>query len=118
MGPWMKYDPAQAKQLLAAAGVQTPLKLELTFSGQVSPGGNVATGDQNVESVRRDFKAVGVELDLKPLALLDANNTFFGAKWNGLYSFSISSSGGLDADQTVQGLVTGGGLNGVGVSDP
>jgi peptide/nickel transport system substrate-binding protein len=116
-GVWQKYDPAQARQLLQAAGVQTPVKIDLTFSGQVLPGAGTVTGNPYVESVRRDYKAIGVELELKPTDVLGASRTYSGAQWNGLFATSIGGVG-LDADLWVQQLVTGAGLNGIGVSDP
>jgi peptide/nickel transport system substrate-binding protein len=118
MGPWYKYDPAQAKQLLQAAGVQTPMKVDLNFAGQVLPGTGTSTGDPYVESIRRDFAAVGIEVNLKPAAQNAVGTTFYGQQWNGLFSTASGSGVALDADNWAQYLVTGSGVNGAGVSDP
>jgi ABC-type transport system substrate-binding protein len=117
MGQWYKFDPQQAKQLLQAAGVQTPVTVDLRFTGQVNPGGNLL-GDPYVESARRDLKAIGIELNPKPFDVVGAGRAFFAADWPGLFSTSTSGSGSVDPDRAVQYLVTGSGLNGAGVGDP
>jgi ABC-type transport system substrate-binding protein len=63
MGPaakYYKYDPAEAKSLLAAAGHPDGLKVEL-----VSTPGYGQTFVQMVELVQQDLKAVGIEADIK-----------------------------------------------------
>jgi peptide/nickel transport system substrate-binding protein len=63
MGPgaqWYKYDPAAAKNLLAAAGYPNGLKVEM-----VSTPGYGQTWVQQSELVLQDLKAVGIEADLK-----------------------------------------------------
>jgi ABC-type transport system substrate-binding protein len=117
LGPWYSYDPGQAKQLLQAAGVNTPIHVDLYFQGQINPGEGTANGNPYVESVRHDLGAIGIVLDLKPLDALGASRTFNAQQWNGLFSTSIGALG-LDADYQVQRLVTGAAVNGTGVSDP
>jgi ABC-type transport system substrate-binding protein len=118
MGQWYKYDPQQAKQLLQAAGFQTPVTVDMVFAGQVSPGTNSASGDPYIEPVRRDLKAIGIELNLKPIDAVGITRAFFVPDWKGFYSYRVTGAGNVDADNSVQYLVTGSGLNGPGVSDP
>jgi ABC-type transport system substrate-binding protein len=116
MGQWYKYDPQQAKQLLQAAGWQSGTKVDLYFSGSILPGTGTTSGDPYIESIKRDFSAVGIELNLKPLG--PGDTSYYGQQWNGLFSTASGSGVALDADNWVQYLVTGSGLNGAGVSDP
>lgn len=57
------YDPARAKQLLAAAGIKPGYKLRMLYP--TSGSGNMFPGPMN-EKMQQDFKAVGLDLELVP----------------------------------------------------
>lgn len=59
LGPYYKYDPEGAKQLLAAAGVQPGTTWEWLIGKY---GGNIEPISQLIQA---DFKKIGIELDLK-----------------------------------------------------
>jgi peptide/nickel transport system substrate-binding protein len=70
MGSWLKYDPQQAKQLLAAAGYPNGLRLE--FLTGTLPIQTVWT-----QGAQSDLKEIGVELDLRP-----TEPTALATAWN------------------------------------
>jgi ABC-type transport system substrate-binding protein len=59
LGPWYRYDPEQAKRLLAEAGVREGTRWEFLigrYSAYVEP---------TAQLIQQDFKRVGIELELK-----------------------------------------------------
>ena len=78
------YDPEKAKELLAEAGVELPLKMKLLIS--TSGSGQMLPIQMN-EFVQRNFNEVGVEMELVPVdwnAML--SRTIFSGRGN--YSFT------------------------------
>jgi peptide/nickel transport system substrate-binding protein len=118
MGEWMRFDPAAARQLLDAAGVEEGVSVPMLYAGQISPGGGNATGNNWVESVRVNLREVGVDLALEPQDVLGFNRTHYAAQWNGLSSVGVGQATALDADSYLRFVNTGSGLNASGISDP
>ena len=117
MGEWQKYDVAAARQLLDAAGIARGTTIPVLYQGQVAASGG-ATGDAYVEPLRRDFRAVGIDLRLEPQDAIGFTRSHYGGQWNGLSSVGVGGSATLDADGYFRFVETGTGLNGSGVSDP
>jgi ABC-type transport system substrate-binding protein len=117
MGDFYKYDPAKAKQLLSAAGVTTPLKIDYYFPGTLNPGTGATTGDAYVESLQAAFKAIGVELNLKPLDAVASQTKYYANDWNGLYNKGAGRATALDAGGYYESVRTGGIDNGGNLSD-
>jgi ABC-type transport system substrate-binding protein len=117
LGQWSAYNPQEAKSLLQSAG-RDSLKLDLYFTGQVLPGTGAPSGDPLVESIQRDLKDIGVEVDLKPLDVLGSGRTFYGQQWNGLFRRGAGSATALGSDDFLSHIKAGSGLNGAGVNDP
>ena len=119
MGEWYAFDPEGARNLLSQANIQTPLKLEVFFTGEVQAGGGgqFVFGDPYVDPIRQNLADIGIELDLKPEDRTGARLKTFDGAWTGLGSLSIGTSA-VDADEWVQRAVTGSGSNPNGISDP
>jgi ABC-type transport system substrate-binding protein len=81
MGPgakYFKYDPAEAKALLAAAGYPDGLKVEMLST----PGyGQIFV--QMVELVQQDLKIVGIDADIKMQEYTNYIATTFAGKFEG-----------------------------------
>jgi ABC-type transport system substrate-binding protein len=118
MGEFYKTDKMKATQMLSAAGVTTPLTVDYYFRGAIAPGTGATTGDPYLESVRRDLKAIGVELNLKPLDNVAANRVYLFEEWKGLYNKGAGRSLSLDAAGSYESVRTGGADNGGKLSDP
>ena len=71
------YDPAKAKQLLAAAGY--PNGFSMTLSFPTSGSGNMVPIPMN-ESLQKDLAAVGVQVKLQPVEWASMLQDFFQAK--------------------------------------
>lgn len=109
-GPWFRYDPAEAKKLLQAAG-QENLSFELLRS-------TTYTSDSQLAFLLESWKAIGVNANGKTV-----DNTAWNSQWQtGTYPDAVA--GGINtAAYTTDGyykdqVATGGGLNRINLSDP
>ena len=118
MGQWYKFDSAAARQLLDAAGVQRNTQVPLLYQGQIAPGAGTATGNPYVESIRRDLRAVGIDIRLEPQDVLGHTRVHYAGQWNGLSQYGVGNATALDADAFLRFVETGQGVNGQGISDP
>ncbi len=80
MGPWFKYDPQQAKQLLAAAGLGNGLKLHVMVNG------NTRLATAWVVAAQADLKEVGIDLDVVPTEATAAITAYFQGTWKELHT--------------------------------
>lgn len=81
MGPgakYFKYDPAEAKQLLAAAGYPDGLQVDL-----VSTPGYGQTWAQGVELMQQDLKSIGVDATIKMQEYTSYLAQYFSGKFEG-----------------------------------
>jgi ABC-type transport system substrate-binding protein len=81
MGPgakYYKYDPAEAKALLAAAGYPDGLKVEL-----VSTPGYSQTFNQQVELVQADLKLAGIDANIKMVEYTAYIASYFKGQFEG-----------------------------------
>jgi peptide/nickel transport system substrate-binding protein len=115
MGEFYAHDVAKAKSLLSAAGVQTPRTVELYFVGEVLAGTGQITGNPYVESVQRDLKQIGINVELKTVPR--TSTLFYEQGWNGLFASSTGSATATDSDDFFNFVLTGSPLNGGGLSD-
>ncbi len=82
------YDPAKAKQLLAAGGYPSGFSFELTIPGATSPGGVSAT--QLGEAIAGDLAKVGITVHLRQLASSEALSEFRAQKLQaGLFGWAM-----------------------------
>jgi peptide/nickel transport system substrate-binding protein len=79
MGPWFKFDPQQAKQLLAAAGQGSGLKLEV-ITGQLPTQTGWTQGAQN------DLREIGVDLELRPTEATAMLSAWNKREWKDLHA--------------------------------
>ena len=81
MGPgakYFQYDPASAKQLLAAAGYPNGFQVDL-----VSTPGYGQLWVQGVELMQQDLKAIGVDASIKMQEYTSYIATYFAGKFEG-----------------------------------
>ena len=75
---YFQYDPASARQLLAAAGYPNGLQVDL-----VSTPGYGQLWVQGVELMQQDLKAIGVEASIKMQEYTSYISTYFAGKFEG-----------------------------------
>ena len=81
MGPWYKYDPQQAKQLLAAAGFGNGLKLDALSTSPLRL--NVAW----MQAAQSDLKEIGIELNVLSTERVASVTAFFSKDWKDLHTW-------------------------------
>ncbi len=74
------YDPAKAKELLAEAGYPNGFKATVSIS--TSGSGQMLPIPMN-ESLQRDLKAVGIDIQLEPIEWASMLTDFFATKFPG-----------------------------------
>jgi peptide/nickel transport system substrate-binding protein len=103
------YDPAAAKQLVAASGYKTPIPVTLMFPA------NQGT-DRLAQVIQSMADQVGFQVTLQPQEFSSALAAGRAGKFD---TFLIGWSGRLDPDGDLSDLVTTGGSNNFsGISDP
>jgi peptide/nickel transport system substrate-binding protein len=95
------YDPAKATELLKAAGVQLPLKIELLAYS--TPRGYNAAGPELAVALQGYFKKVGVEADIRKLDMGAFLQTVRSGKYQGMFLSGWSGDNG-DPDNFVTPL--------------
>jgi peptide/nickel transport system substrate-binding protein len=95
------YDPAKAKQLLAAAGVKPGLKVEL-LAYNTSRGYNPAGADLAV-ALQGYFQKVGIEADVRKLDIGAFLSTVRSGKYQGMFLAGFSGDNG-DPDNFMSSL--------------
>jgi peptide/nickel transport system substrate-binding protein len=89
IGEKYKYDPAKAKKLLAEAGY--PNGFKITFPYTTGGSGNMWPGPM-MELLQRNFKEIGVDLQIEPM------------EWNTLISTSRGGFASADNRSKYQGM--------------
>lgn len=114
-GPWMRYDVAEAKKLLQAAGAEN-LSFELLRSS-TNATGSAASTDASTSFLVEQMNAIGVKMNFKTHDYLTWN-----AQWQQGNFPEVVSSGltvGYTADQFTRAMLsTNGSLNRMKLSDP
>jgi peptide/nickel transport system substrate-binding protein len=80
MGQWYKYDPQQAKQLLAAAGHGSGLKLDAISTTPLRL--NVAW----MQAAQADLKEIGVDLNVIPTEATASITAYFQSQWKDIHT--------------------------------
>jgi peptide/nickel transport system substrate-binding protein len=80
MGAWYKYDPQQAKQLLAAAGHGSGLKLDLITSGTLPAQVTWC------QAAQADLKEIGVDLNVIPTEATASITAYFNSSWKDIHT--------------------------------
>jgi peptide/nickel transport system substrate-binding protein len=80
MGPWYQYDPQQAKQLLAAAGYGSGLKLDLITTSPLPLNVQWCTAAQS------DLKEVGIDLNVIPTEATASITAYFQSQWKDIHT--------------------------------
>jgi peptide/nickel transport system substrate-binding protein len=82
MGPWFKFDPQQARQLLAAAGFPNGIKLDCMING------NLPTPAQTgwVIAAQADLKEAGIDLNATPTDPVASITAYSGGTWKDLHT--------------------------------
>jgi peptide/nickel transport system substrate-binding protein len=97
------YDPAKAKQLLAAAGYPNGFKTKLTYRTSVE-------WDQTFAAVQAYLKAVGIDTELDPIQSGKYDQLALqGGKWDGLLVNMVSPN--PDVTAALAQIYSGGGKN-------
>jgi peptide/nickel transport system substrate-binding protein len=95
------YDPAKAKQLLAAAGVKLPLKMELlTYN---TPRGYNPAGADMAVALQGYFAKVGIDVDVRKSDMGAFLATVRSGNYHGLFATGWSGDNG-DPDNFVGAL--------------
>ncbi len=95
------YDPAKAKQLLAAAGVQPGLKVELLAYS--TPRGYNPAGPDLAVALQGYFQKVGIEADVRKLDMGAFLSTVRSGKYQGMFLSGFSGDNG-DPDNFMDSL--------------
>jgi peptide/nickel transport system substrate-binding protein len=78
------YDPARAKALLAEAGYLNGFKVVFSVFGGAAPA------DRTIfQKVAQDLAAIGVQVDLRPIAFPDFMRRLGSGDWDGVDGFSL-----------------------------
>jgi peptide/nickel transport system substrate-binding protein len=97
------YDPAKAKQLLAAAGYPNGFKTKLTYRTSVE-------WDQTFTAVQGYLKAVGIDTELDPIQSGKYDQLALqGGRWDGLLVNMVSPN--PDVTAALAQIYSGGGKN-------
>jgi peptide/nickel transport system substrate-binding protein len=96
-----KYDPAKAKQLLAAAGVKDGLKVELLAYS--TPRGYNPAGPDLAVALQGYFKKVGIDADIRKLDMGAFLATARSGKYQGMFLSGFSGDNG-DPDNFLDSL--------------
>ncbi|MBI4234481.1 MAG: ABC transporter substrate-binding protein [Chloroflexi bacterium] len=115
LGPWYKYNPAQAKALLKEAGFDeaNPLKFTLhtsTDSFYVRQRGMA-------EAAQQMWKDIGVEATIRTYNVTELQSLRFGKKYQGILG-GVFPPAGLDLDPQVFFIHSKTAANFAGVNDP
>jgi peptide/nickel transport system substrate-binding protein len=95
------YDPAKAKELLAAAGVQPGLKVELLAYS--TPRGYNPAGPDLAVALQGYFRKVGIEADIRKLDIGAFLATVRSGKYQGMFLSGFSGDNG-DPDNFLNSL--------------
>ena len=92
LGPWYKYNPAEAKKLLEAAGFKDGFKDTITYYEYA------ASMTSQVQLVQAELKAVlNIDLQIKPVDYTTWFQWYTSHKWEGTaWGFQIGSSSTID----------------------
>jgi peptide/nickel transport system substrate-binding protein len=88
------YDPAKARQLLAAAGYPNGLKTKLYYTSGYATDIFVA--------LQADLKTGGIEVDLTPLSATVIADMTSKSGWDGLMYYQLNSIIGTDPGEALQ----------------
>jgi peptide/nickel transport system substrate-binding protein len=78
------YDPARAKALLADAGYPNGFKVVFSVFGGAAPA------DRTIfQKTAQDLAAIGVQVDLRPIAFPDFMRRLGSGDWDGVDGFSL-----------------------------
>jgi peptide/nickel transport system substrate-binding protein len=104
-----KHDPAAAKQLLAAAGVATPVKVSMVI-------GNTADARRLGEAIQAQVREGGFDLQLQPVEFAASLTQTDAGKFQ---MFQIGWSGRIDPDGNITNFVRAGGSQNIcGYANP
>jgi peptide/nickel transport system substrate-binding protein len=92
-----RYDPAKAKQLLAAAGYPKGFKTKLIYY-------TTPENDQLYTAVQNYLKIVGIEVELEPAQIGRINQLVNGGKWEGMM---VSLDANIDVLALINEMYTG-----------
>ena len=95
------YDPAKAKELLAAAGVKPGLKVELLAYS--TPRGYNPAGPDLAVALQGYFQKVGIEADVRKLDIGAFLATVRSGKYQGMFLSGFSGDNG-DPDNFMSSL--------------
>lgn len=92
LGPWYKFDPAEAKKLMAAAGLEDGFKTSLRYFAYSESMGS------QIQLYQAEMKAnLGIDIELAPMEYASWFDTFTAHKWDGMaWGFQIGTSASTD----------------------
>ncbi|MFN8558444.1 MAG: ABC transporter substrate-binding protein [Dehalococcoidia bacterium] len=111
-GQWYKYDPAEAKKLLQAAGIPDGYKIKLQAR---TPG--TVFADIAALTIE-DWKKIGISLEFTPVDAVAFNGMYYSKQYTGMVMENFVTSGFDMDDYTYRILRTGEPANYYNVSDP
>ncbi|MBI4234233.1 MAG: ABC transporter substrate-binding protein, partial [Chloroflexi bacterium] len=118
LGPWNKYDPAQAKALLKEAGFDEKNPLTFDFSGGGPGGGPLASEQAHMETAQEFWKAIGVVANIKRRETTIHLQLLRGREFEGIIGPGTGVGIGTDLDAFAWKVHTQGPENFQNISDP